>query len=67
MPRSSRSNKRSIQNVYPFEVNVDRLPAFGPIAALSESETLSHDWMYEQRASYFTLLECFSARVELLD
>jgi UDP-N-acetylglucosamine 1-carboxyvinyltransferase len=54
-------------NVYPFGVNVDNLPAFGPIAALSEGETLLHDWMYEQRASYFDLLECFGARVELLD
>jgi UDP-N-acetylglucosamine 1-carboxyvinyltransferase len=54
-------------NVYPFGVNVDCLPTFGPIAALCEGETLLHDWMYEQRASYFALLECFGARVELLD
>jgi UDP-N-acetylglucosamine 1-carboxyvinyltransferase len=54
-------------NVYPFGVNVDCLPTFGPIAALSEGETLLHDWMYEHRASYFVLLECFGARVELLD
>lgn len=54
-------------NVFPFGVNVDCLPAFGPIAALSEGETLLHDWMYEQRASYFALLEYFGARVELLD
>jgi len=54
-------------NVYPFGVNVDCLPTFGPIAALCEGETLLHDWMYEKRASYFALLECFGARVELLD
>ena len=54
-------------NVYPFGVNVDCLPTFGPIAALCQGETLLHDWMYEQRASYFALLECFGARVELLD
>jgi UDP-N-acetylglucosamine 1-carboxyvinyltransferase len=54
-------------NVYPFGVNVDCLPTFGPIAALCEGETLLHDWMYEQRASYFALLGCFGARVELLD
>jgi UDP-N-acetylglucosamine 1-carboxyvinyltransferase len=54
-------------NIYPFGVNVDCLPTFGPIAALSEGETLLHDWMYEQRASYFALLECFGARIEVLD
>jgi UDP-N-acetylglucosamine 1-carboxyvinyltransferase len=54
-------------NVYPFGVNVDCLPAFGPIATLSEGETLLHDWIYEHRASYFALLECFGACVETLD
>lgn len=54
-------------NIYPFGINVDNLPAFGPIAAVSEGQTLLHDWMYEQRASYFVLLEDFGVRVELLD
>jgi len=54
-------------NVYPFGVNIDCLPTFGPITALCEGETFLHDWMYEQRASYFALLRCFGARVELLD
>ncbi|GAB7322917.1 hypothetical protein MBLNU13_g05459t1 [Cladosporium sp. NU13] len=54
-------------NIYPFGVNVDNLPAFGPIAAVSEGQTLLHDWMYEQRAPYFALLKDFGVQVELLD
>jgi UDP-N-acetylglucosamine 1-carboxyvinyltransferase len=54
-------------NIYPFGVNVDNLPAFGPIAAVSEGQTLLHDWMYEQRAPYFALLRDFGVRVELPD
>jgi len=54
-------------NIYPFGVNVDNLPAFGPIAAVSEGQTLLHDWMYEQRAPYFAILRDFGANVELPD
>lgn len=54
-------------NIYPFGVNVDNLPAFGPIAAVSEGQTLLHDWMYEQRALYFALLKNFGVQVELPD
>jgi UDP-N-acetylglucosamine 1-carboxyvinyltransferase len=54
-------------NIYPFGVNVDNLPAFGPIAAVSEGQTLIHDWMYEQRAPYFALLRDFRVQVELPD
>lgn len=54
-------------NIYPFGVNVDNLPAFGPIAAVSEGRTLLHDWMYEQRAPYFALLRYFGVQVELPD
>jgi UDP-N-acetylglucosamine 1-carboxyvinyltransferase len=54
-------------NICPFGVNVDNLPAFGPIAAVSEGQTLLHDWMYEQRARYFALLRDFGVQVELPD
>lgn len=54
-------------NIYPYGVNVDSLPAFGPIVAVSEGRTLLHDWMYDERASYFALLEDFGVEVELLD
>lgn len=54
-------------NIYPFGVNVDNLPAFGPIAAVSEGQTLLHDWMYEQRAPYFALLRDLEVQVKLPD
>lgn len=54
-------------NIYPFGVNADNLPAFGPIAAVSEGQTFLHDWMYEQRAPYFALLRDFGVHVELPD
>lgn len=54
-------------NIHPFDVNVDSLSAFGPISAVTEGQTLSHDWMYEQRAPYFALLRGFGVAVELLD
>jgi UDP-N-acetylglucosamine 1-carboxyvinyltransferase len=54
-------------NIFPFGVNVDNIPAFGPIAAVSEGQTLLHDWMYEQRAPYFALLRNFGVQVELPD
>lgn len=54
-------------NIFPFGVNVDNLPAFGPIAAVSEGRTFLHDWMYEHRAPYFALLRCFGVQVELPD
>lgn len=54
-------------NIYPFGINVDNLPAFGPIVALSEGQTLLHDWMYEERASYYALLGDFGVYVELVD
>lgn len=54
-------------NIYPFGINVDNLPAFGPIAAVSEGRTLLHDWMYEERASYYSLLRDFGVDVEFVD
>lgn len=54
-------------NIYPFGINVDNLPAFGPIAAMSNGQMLLHDWMYEQRAPYFSLLEKFGVQIELMD
>lgn len=54
-------------NIYPFGVNVDNLPAFGGIAAVCKGDTLLHDWMYERRATFFTLLGDFGVQVELQD
>lgn len=45
----------------------DNLPFFVPIAAVSKGQTLIHDWMYENRAIYFTELSRLGANVELID
>ena len=48
-------------------INIDNLPFFVPIAAMAEGETLIHDWVFEDRAIYFTELNKLNARVRLLD
>lgn len=48
-------------------INIDNLPFFVPIAALANGETLIHDWVFEDRALYFTELTKLNARVRLLD
>jgi UDP-N-acetylglucosamine 1-carboxyvinyltransferase len=45
----------------------DNLPFFVPIAAVAKGQTLIHDWMYENRAIYFTELSRLGATVELID
>lgn len=45
----------------------DNLPFFVPIAAVAKGSTLIHDWMYENRAIYFTELSRLGANVELID
>ena len=48
-------------------VNVDNLPFFVPIACLAEGKTLVHDWMWENRAIYFTYLNQLGAKIDLAD
>jgi UDP-N-acetylglucosamine 1-carboxyvinyltransferase len=48
-------------------INIDNLPFFVPIAAIAEGETLIHDWVFEDRALYFTELNKLGASVRLLD
>lgn len=48
-------------------LNADNLPYFVPIAAVCHGRTLIHDWMYENRAIYYTELTKIGARVELAD
>lgn len=45
----------------------DNLSFFVPIAALADGQTLIHDWMYENRAIYFTEMSKLGANVELVD
>lgn len=48
-------------------INSDNLPFFAPIAAVAEGTTLIHDWMWENRAIYFTELNRLGANVALAD
>ncbi|HET6924387.1 MAG TPA: UDP-N-acetylglucosamine 1-carboxyvinyltransferase [Candidatus Saccharimonadales bacterium] len=48
-------------------LNADNLPYFVPIACVARGRTLIHDWMYENRAIYYTELTKIGANVELAD
>ncbi|HEY4507471.1 MAG TPA: UDP-N-acetylglucosamine 1-carboxyvinyltransferase, partial [Candidatus Paceibacterota bacterium] len=48
-------------------INADNLPFFVPIATQAEGTTLVHDWMWENRAIYFTELNRLGADVALAD
>lgn len=48
-------------------INTDNLPFFVPIATQAEGTTLIHDWMWENRAIYFTELNRLGAHITLLD
>jgi UDP-N-acetylglucosamine 1-carboxyvinyltransferase len=53
-------------NLFPG-LNPDNLPYFVLIACLARGRTLIHDWMYENRAIYYTELSKIGAQVELAD
>ncbi|MDP3958086.1 MAG: UDP-N-acetylglucosamine 1-carboxyvinyltransferase [bacterium] len=48
-------------------INSDNLPFFVPIATQAAGTTLVHDWMWENRAVYFTELNRLGAQVTLAD
>lgn len=48
-------------------INTDNLPFFVPIATQAKGATLIHDWMWENRAIYFTELNRLGANVTLAD
>ncbi len=48
-------------------LNIDNLPYFVPIAAVAHGRTLIHDWVYEERALYYTELKKLGANVTLAD
>ena len=48
-------------------LNIDNLPYFVPIAAVVKGRTLIHDWIYENRAIYYTELTKVGVQVELAD
>lgn len=48
-------------------INTDNLPFFVPIATQATGDTLIHDWMWEDRAIFFTELNRLGASVRLAD
>lgn len=48
-------------------INTDNLPFFVPVALKAKGTTLIHDWMWENRAIYFTELNRLGASVRLAD
>lgn len=48
-------------------INIDNLPYFVPIAAVSKGRTLIHDWVYEDRALMFTEIKKLNVDIELAD
>ncbi|HET7060189.1 MAG TPA: UDP-N-acetylglucosamine 1-carboxyvinyltransferase [Candidatus Saccharimonadales bacterium] len=59
-------NEKLHPNLFPG-LNPDNLPYFVPIAAVARGRTLIHDWMYENRAIYYTEMTKVGATVELAD
>ncbi|HVX23772.1 MAG TPA: UDP-N-acetylglucosamine 1-carboxyvinyltransferase [Candidatus Saccharimonadales bacterium] len=59
-------NEKLHPNLYPG-LNPDNLPYFVPIACVARGRTLIHDWMYENRAIYYTEMTKVGAEVELAD
>ncbi|MBX4190540.1 UDP-N-acetylglucosamine 1-carboxyvinyltransferase [Candidatus Saccharibacteria bacterium] len=53
-------------NLWPG-INPDNIPYFVPIAARCQGRTLIHDWMYENRAIYFTEMTKIGMNIELAD
>lgn len=53
-------------NPYPG-INIDNLPFFVPIAIKAKGQTMIHDWVYENRAIYFTELNRLGANITLAD
>jgi len=53
-------------NLWPG-INPDNIPYFVPIAAVAKGRTLIHDWMFENRAIYYTEMTKIGMNVELAD
>lgn len=48
-------------------LNADNLPYFVPICGVIKGRSLIHDWMYENRAIYYTEMTKIGGQVELAD
>lgn len=48
-------------------LNIDNLPYFVPVAAVAKGRTLIHDWVYEERALYYTEMRKLGVNITLAD
>lgn len=48
-------------------LNIDNLPLFVPILTQAKGRTLIHDWVYENRAIYFSELKKLGAHIDAVD
>ncbi len=48
-------------------LNIDNLPFFVPIATQAKGTTLIHDWVYEDRATYYLELNKLRADIKFID
>jgi UDP-N-acetylglucosamine 1-carboxyvinyltransferase len=48
-------------------LNIDNLPFFVPICSIASGRSLIHDWVYENRAIYFTELNRLGQNIALAD
>lgn len=53
-------------NLWPG-LNPDNIPYFVPICGVTHGRTLIHDWMFENRAIYYTEMTKIGMNVELVD
>jgi UDP-N-acetylglucosamine 1-carboxyvinyltransferase len=53
-------------NLWPG-INPDNIPYFVPIAGVAKGRTLIHDWIFENRAIYYTEMTKVGMNVELAD
>jgi UDP-N-acetylglucosamine 1-carboxyvinyltransferase len=53
-------------NLWPG-INPDCIPYFVPIAGVAKGRTLIHDWMFENRAIYYTEMTKVGMNIELAD
>lgn len=53
-------------NLWPG-LNPDNLPYFVPIVAIARGRTLIHDWIFENRAIYYTEMTKIGVNIELAD
>ncbi len=66
-PSKLKALEEKIHPLPSIGLNIDNLPFFVPIATRSRGTTLIHDWVYENRAIYYTELTKLGANIILAD